>query len=304
MKYIKNYSVLFVLLILAGCSNNQPNNGKLKVLSSFSILSEMIEAIGGNKVEVHNLVPVGMAPHSYEPKPEDVMFATNADLIIYNGLNLEGGNKGWLMKLAKSVHFKEENIFCATDNVQPLFIRDDNGHQEENPHAFISPKVGKIMIENICNYLMQIDTVNRDYYLRNKNIYLNKLNAIEQLYTQTFQNIPKNKRVFVTSELAFQYLANDYDLIQGYIWAIDTEKNGTPQQMKNLIHFINKHRPSFLFVESNVDRRPMEIVSKSTGIPIYSKPVFSDELGRKGHSADTYLKYLQYNLDVISDGLR
>lgn len=303
--HIKNWSALFLLLLtLFSCQTEEEESGKLKILSSFSILTEIIQEIGGEKVIVHNLVPVGMAPHNYEPRPADVMFATNADLIIYNGLDLEGGEKGWLMKLAKTVKMNSSKIYIATEGIEAMYLKDEEGNQEENPHAFISPKVGLQMIKNICKILMKEDPENAEYYQQNTNRYLQEIQTVEQEYQKRFDAIPKKKKVFVASEQAFQYLARDYGLKEGYIWAIDTEKNGTPQQMKNLIHFIKENQPSVLFIESNVDRRPMEIVSKSTGVPIYSKPVFSDELGRKGHPADSYLKYLQYNLEVICDGLR
>lgn len=299
-----SYLLLFALLALfSGCDEEEVDYGKLKVISSFSILSEMIEQVGGNRVEVHNLVPVGMAPHNYEPKPADVIFASKADLFIYNGLGLEGDEHGWLMKLAHSVEMPADAIFCASDGIQPMFLQDDDGHKEENPHAFISPKVGIQMVKNICQFLVQSDPENQTFYEKNRDDYLKKLVEIEALYQQKFSEIPKESRIFVSSEQAFQYLTHDYDFIEGYIWSIDTEKNGTPQQFKNLIHFLQKHQPKVLFVESNVDRRPMEVISKSTGIPIYSKPIYSDELGRKGQMADTYLGYLKYNLVVISEGI-
>lgn len=303
MKFTKYFFLGFLLICFFSCQNTEENTSKLKVLSSFSILTELIQEIGGDRVEVHNLVPIGMAPHVYEPKPEDVIFASKADVLIYNGLNLEGGEHGWLMKLAKSVKIPENRIFVATIGVKPMYLIGDNNDKEINPHAFISPKSGEIMVKNICLYLSEVDPKNKGYYSQNLNEYLGNLYTVEKEYTETFQKIPKEKRIFVASEQAFQYFARDYDLKEGYIWAIDTEKNGTPQQIKQLIHFIEKYKPSVLFVESNKDPRPMEVVSKSTGVPINNKPIFSDELGRKGHPADSYLKYLKYNLDVISNGL-
>src|SRR5699024_11555798 len=109
---------------------------------------------------------------------------------------------------------------------------------------------------------------------------------------------PDGRRIIITSERAFQCLADRYDLQEGYIWGIDTEENGTPEQIKNLIAFISDKDVPGLFIESNVDPRPMESVSKETGVPI-AGTLYSDEIGTRGSDADTYLSYLQHNIDVI-----
>ena len=137
----------------------------------------------------------------------------------------------------------------------------------------------------------------------NEKAYLKKLHNIEDDYEKQLGDIPKKDRVFVASEQAFQYLTDRYDLKEGYIWAIDTDENGSPEQIKDLVKFIDKNEPSHLFVESNVDKRPMETVSKESGVSIYKKPIYSDEISKEGGVADTYLKYLEYNLDVLTDGL-
>src|SRR5699024_100807 len=116
--------------------------------------------------------------------------------------------------------------------------------------------------------------------------------------------IPIENRVFVSSEQAFQYLTTEYNLKEGFIWAVDTEENGSPDQIKKTIAFVKENKPPVLFVESNVDIRPMETVSKETETPIYQPAIFSDELGKPGAEADTYLKYLLYNLKHISQGLQ
>lgn len=310
MKYLKfNWmAAITAVLVIASCGNNNPKSNqedrKLNVLSSFSILSDMVAEIGKDKVEIHNLVPIGMAPHEYEPKPNDVKFATNADMLIYNGLNLEGGEKGWLMKLVQSVKISSNKIFVASEGVEPVYFDDEKGIKEINPHAFISPIVGIKMAENILNALIAVDSINKDYYEDNAQVYIDKLKKIDANYRKRIADIPENRRVFMASELAFQYLTREYGLKEGFIWAIDTDKNGTPDQIKNAISFIKENHPPVLFVESNVDRRPMEMVSKATAVPIYEKPILSDELGRTGQNGDSYIKFLEYNLNVIYDGLK
>lgn len=285
-------------------SSEQQTDQKIKVLSSFSILTEMVEAIGGELVEVHNLVPVGTDPHEYDPKPEDIKFASKADLFLYNGLNLEGGDKGWYMKLLNRVMANSDCIFEITKDVQPMYIVEQDGRKEVNPHAFISPAVGIVMSRAIQNALISVDSAHKEFYEQQTQKYINQLEAIDQDYRNKIAEIPETQRVFVTSERAFQYLAAEYGLNEGFIWAIDTEENGSPEQIKNTIAFVKKYNPKVLFVESNVDRRPMETVSKETKVAIYKEPLFSDELGKPGKEADTYIKYLAYNLEKIYDGLK
>ncbi|MFD2762149.1 metal ABC transporter solute-binding protein, Zn/Mn family [Lentibacillus juripiscarius] len=110
-------------------------------------------------------------------------------------------------------------------------------------------------------------------------------------------------RILVTSERAYQYLADHYGLKEGFVFEIDTEENGTLKQIKNLISFIEDNDAPVLFGESNVDPRPMETVSEESGVPIYDKPIYSDEIGEQGEEIDTYVNYLNYNLEVLYDGL-
>lgn len=300
--------VVFILCLwVFSCTKKQEETAKdagsstqrVRVLSSFSILTNMVETIGQEHVEVHNLVPVGTDPHDYAPRPKDVKFATRADLLVYNGLNLEGGTEGWLAKLVDTSSPESMPRIAATEEVKALYISDDSGRKEVNPHAFISPKVGVQMAEAIRDGLIKTDPEHADDYQTHADAYIEKLRDMETRYTKTLADIPADQRVLVTSEQAFQYLAHAYDLKEGYIWAIDTDKNGTPAQIKNAIAFVEQHQPSVLFVESNVDRRPMETVSEATGVPIHPQPLFSDELGKKGQAADTYLKYLAYNLKQL-----
>lgn len=307
---LKSILILFLGLIalsFSACNNNENQsikNEKLQVLSSFSIITNIIEEIGQDKVEIHSLVPLGTDPHDYEPRPNDIKFATQADIVFYNGLNLEGGNAGWLMKLVQSVGIAQEKIVEVSKEVEPMYLKDEKGMQEVNPHAFISPKVGIIMAKTIGEALAKIDAENENFYLENTNIYIEKLEAIDAHYQTKIAEIPEENRVFMASELAFQYLNAAYGLKEGFIWAIDTDDIGIPAQIKNAIEFVNTHQPPVLFVESNVDRRPMETISKATGVPIFEKAIFSDELGKPGQEAGTYLKFLEYNLDVIYSGLK
>lgn len=306
--------VLTISLILAGCSGQDDvtlESGKpptetdadvVKIVTSFSMIEDMAADIGGEHAEVINLAPIGTDPHEYEPKPDDMKNIARSDLVFYNGLNLEGGDKGWLSKVLNTTDYPVRNAVELTRDVEPLYIGDKD-NKEVNPHAFIDPHVGEKMIRTITDTLVEKNPKNKEYFRKNEEEYLKELHQIEKDYDEQMSSIPGEDRVFVTSEQAFQYLTTRYHLKEGYIWAIDTEENGSPEQIKNLVQFIGENEPPVLFVESNVDTRPMETVSRESNVPIYEKPLYSDEIGKKGEEGDTYLSYLKYNLEVITDGL-
>ncbi|MFS0644899.1 metal ABC transporter solute-binding protein, Zn/Mn family [Siminovitchia sp. 179-K 8D1 HS] len=299
------------VFLLAACGNDKSGagagakgDGPLKVVTSFTIIEDLAREIGGDDVEIHNLVPTGTDPHEYEPLPEDIKKATDADVLFYNGLNLEGGKSGWFFKMVDSVGQKEENIFSLTERVEPMYLSSEDGKEEEiNPHAFIDPNVGIKMAEDMRDAFMKIDPDRKQNYEKRGNDYIDRLKKIESEYEKKLGDISEENRILVTSERAFQYLAKHYGLKEAYIWAIDTEENGSPSQIKSLVQFLKDHPVPVLFVESNVDTRPMETVSKESGVPIYEKPIYSDEIGKPGDEVDTYIKYLKYNIDIMYDGL-
>lgn len=294
------------VFLLAACGNSDDNqgDGKLKVVTSFTIIEDLAKEIGGDDVTVHNLVPTGTDPHEYDPLPEDTKKATEADVLFYNGFNLEGGKEGWFFKLINSVDQKEDNIFNLTDNVKPMYLSDEDGKDEEiNPHAFIDPGVGIKMAEDVRDAFIKKDPDHKADYEKRADDYLEKLKKIDKEYEEKINDIPKEDRTLVTSERAFQYMADHYGLKEAFIWEIDTEENGSPNQIKDLVNFLKKHEVPILFVESNVDTRPMETVSRESGIDIAEKPIYSDEIGKPGEEVDTYIKYLEYNIDLIHDEL-
>lgn len=280
------------------------DSDKIQAVTSFTIIEDMVKEIGGDLVDVYNLVPTGTDPHEYDPLPDDTKAATDADILFYNGLNLEGGDHGWFNKMMDAVDQDWNVAFELAEDIEPMYITSEDGKEEEiNPHAFLDPNVGISMTEKARDALIEIDPDNKDVYEKNAEAYLEKLIDIDEQYKTRIGEIPEENRILVTSERAYQYLADRYGLTEGYIWAIDTEENGSPEQIKSLLAFLEETPPPVLFVETNVDTRPMETISKESGIDIFGE-IFSDEIGNPGEEGDTYVKYLQFNIDVIYDGLK
>ncbi|CAD2071946.1 metal ABC transporter substrate-binding protein [Phocicoccus pinnipedialis] len=302
---MKKWLILIAfMLILVGCgAGEQTDKTRVQIASSFTMVTDIVEAIGGEYVQVHNLVPSGMDPHEYEPKPIDVRKVSEADIVFAFGLNLEGGKHGWLGKLIRSVNLDESKYVEVGEVIDPMYIVEADGTEEPNPHAFTTPSNAILISEAIRDALIEKDPEHAEFYRKNAEAYLQKLKEIKKNYDEKLGQIKPENRILMTSEFAFQYLTAEYSLKDGYLFAIDTEESGTPEQIKNAVDFINEYKPPVIFVESNVDRRPMETVSNETGVPIFERPIYSDEIGGKGDEVDSYLHYLEYNLDVIYEGL-
>lgn len=290
----------------------ETTDDKLKVVTSFTILTDIAREIGGDDVEIHNIVPTGTDPHEYEPLPGDMKAVTDADVLFYNGLNLEGGEDGWFMKMIDSANQNMEHVYNLSEGVEPQYVTEEldadvieaqnlgpDADGEVNPHAFISPHVGITLTENMLDALVKEDPDNADSYKERAGAYLESLNEMHEKYHEVVDSLPEDKRILVTSERAFQYMTKEYGLKEGFIWALDTEDTGSPEQIKSLVDFVERNNVEVLFIESNVDPRPMETVSEQTGVPITEKPIISDEIG----AVDTYLDYLEYNINLIYDEL-
>src|SRR5699024_10150153 len=132
--------------------------------------------------------------------------------------------------------------------------------------------------------------------------YLDKLNEINDEYEEKLAEVPEDERYLVTSERAFQYLADHFDLEEGYIWEIDTEENSSPEQIKSLVEYLKENEVPILSADTNVDELPIETVAEAYGVDIIDKPIASDESGKAGDEVGTYVKYLNYNIDVLYEG--
>ncbi|AOV09294.1 zinc ABC transporter substrate-binding protein [Sporosarcina ureilytica] len=294
------------LLVACGNQNEKTESGsdKIQAIATFSIIHDIVSEIGGEHVDVHSMVPIGTDPHEYEPLPVDIKKATDADALFYNGLNLEGEEHGWFFKLVDSVGADKNKVFELMEGVEPLYLTSDDGSEKEvNPHAFLDPIVVIQMTENARDALIEVDPENKAHYEKKAEQLLEKLRALDEEYKTKIAEIPDERRVLVTSERAYQYMAERYGLKEGYIWEVDTEENGSPAQIKSLVSFVKENNVPALFVETNVDPRPMETVSNETGVPIAAK-LFSDELGRQGADGSTVISFLQYNIDTIYEHLK
>ena len=299
--------LLLAFVGLAACSSQKSStdssSSKLNVVATNSIIADITKNIAGDKINLHSIVPVGQDPHEYEPLPEDVKKTSKADLIFYNGINLETGGNAWFTKLVENAQKKEnKDYYAVSEGVEVIYLEGQNEKGKEDPHAWLNLENGIIYAQNIAKRLIEKDPDNKATYEKNLKAYVEKLTALDKEAKEKFNNIPQEKKMIVISEGCFKYISKAYNVPSAYIWEINTEEEGTPDQIKSLVEKLRKTKVPSLFVESSVDDRPMKTVSKDTNIPIYAK-IFTDSIAEKGEDGDSYYSMMKYNLDKISEGL-
>ena len=308
MKKCRYLVLLLVAIVgLAACSSQKSSSdsssSKLNVVATNSIIADITKNIAGDKINLHSIVPVGQDPHEYEPLPEDVKKTSKADLIFYNGINLETGGNAWFTKLVENAQKKEnKDYYAVSEGVDVIYLEGQNEKGKEDPHAWLNLENGIIYAQNIAKRLIEKDPDNKATYEKNLKAYIEKLTALDKEAKEKFNNIPEEKKMIVTSEGCFKYFSKAYNVPSAYIWEINTEEEGTPDQIKSLVEKLRKTKVPSLFVESSVDDRPMKTVSKDTNIPIYAK-IFTDSIAEEGQEGDSYYSMMKYNLDKISEGL-
>lgn len=314
---MKHFLKLFItglvaVVILAGCSESKETvsqedgnqqKEKLQVITTYSILYDIVKNIGGDEVEIHSLAPVGSNPHEYDPLPLDIQKTTDADIVFYNGLNLEAGNS-WFEKLIETAGKAGEDgpVYRLSEGVEPKYLTSEGHEGEEDPHAWLDVRNGIRFAENARDALIEVDPENAAIYEENAKEYISKLEKLHQDAIDNFNKIPKEKRYLVTSEGAFKYFSDAYQFEAGYIWEINAENQGTPQQVKQIVDIINEKEIPVLFVETSIDPRSMEMVSEETGVPI-GGTLFTDSLGKPGEDGDSYINMMEWNINVILENL-
>ncbi|MCW1925267.1 metal ABC transporter substrate-binding protein [Luteolibacter arcticus] len=282
--------------MFAGCKPaTTASSGKKKVVTSFTIIADMAREVAGDAAEVESITKPGSEIHGYEPTPKDIVKAQSADLVLWNGMNLEL----WFEKFFQNV--KDVPSAVLTEGVLPMGISEGPYTGKPNPHAWMSPANAAIYVENIRKALVKMDPVNESTYNANAAAYTAKIKALDEPVRQKLASIPEDQRWLVSSEGAFSYLCANYGLKQLYLWPINADAQGTPQQVQKVIDGVRSNKIPVVFSESTVSDKPARQVCKETGAR-YGGVLYVDSLTEADGPAPSYLKLLEANADTIVKG--
>ena len=268
---------------------------KFKVVTTFTVIQDIAQNVAGNAATVESITKPGAEIHEYEPTPKDIVKAQSADLILWNGLNLER----WFERFFQNI--KDKPAVVVTEGITPLSIYEGPYKDAPNPHAWMSPSNALIYVENIKNALVKYDPQNADAYQKNAATYAEKIKQLDKPLREKLAQIPADQRWLVTSEGAFSYLAKDYDLKEGYLWPINAEQQGTPQQVRKLIDLVKKNHIPVVFSESTVSAKPAQQVAKESGAK-YGGVLYVDSLSAADGPVPTYIDLLNVTVSTIVKG--
>jgi manganese/iron transport system substrate-binding protein len=269
---------------------------KFKVITTFTIIADMARNVAGDAAEVESITKPGAEIHEYQPTPGDIRRAQGARLILANGLNLEL----WFQKFYQHIKGVPEVVVSA--GITPTGITEGPYNGKPNPHAWMSPKNALIYVDNIRDALSLHDPENAAVYAQNAEAYKRKIQQTLEPLRNEINKIPADKRWLVTSEGAFSYLANDYGLKELYLWPINADQQGTPQQVRKVIDTIRRHGIPAIFSESTISDKPARQVARESGAH-YGGVLYVDSLSAADGPVPTYLDLLRVTTSTLVRGI-
>jgi manganese transport system substrate-binding protein len=299
---------LFVAIIILGLlgvfiyavvqvRSQKSDHDKKQVLTTFTVLADMTRQVAGDRVTVESITKPGAEIHGYEPTPGDIVRLQKADMIFDNGMNLEK----WAEKLYQNVP-KVPHV-TLTDGIAPMPIAEGPYKDKPNPHAWMSPANALKYVDTITGALSDLDQKNASYFAKNAESYKQKIQAVDVQLKDELGQLPSGQRYLVSCEGAFSYLIRDYDLKELYLWPINADAQGTPQQIRSVVETVRANAIPAVFCESTVSNKAQQQVANETGAR-YSGTFYVDSLSDESGPTPTYLKLLQYNADTLVKGLK
>ncbi len=291
------FFVAGLCVFAVGCGDSQKPapSGKKQVVTSFTIIADMAREVAGDAANVESITKPGSEIHGYDPTPKDIVKAQKADLILWNGMNLEL----WFEKFFANLEDVPRAVL--TEGITPMGINEGPYTGKPNPHAWMSPANAVIYVENIRKALVKMDPANEAIYSANAATYTAKIQSLDEPVRKKLAAIPEQQRWLVSSEGAFSYLCANYGLRQLYLWPINADAQGTPQQVRSVIDAVREHKIPVIFSESTVSDKPARQVAQETGAR-YGGVLYVDSLTEASGPAPTYLKLLETNAYTIEKG--
>lgn len=285
-----------IALIVASTAPAYADEDRLKVLTSFTILADMASNVAGDAADVVSLTKPGAEVHGYQPTPKDIAQAKDADLVLYNGMNLELWFERFLRRL------KDVPAAVVTEGIEPMAIREGSYEGKPNPHAWMSPTDAQVYVDNIAKAMAQADPKNAAVYKANATEYKASIAALIAPLREQMDSLVEDRKWLVTSEGAFSYLIRDFGLKELYLWPMNADSQGTPQQVRRVIDTVRSENIRAIFSESTVSPKPAQQVARETGAE-YGGVLYVDSISEADGPVPTYLDLIRVTTETIVTAL-
>lgn len=292
-KSVKKLAIVSMLALVATSASAQD---KFKAVTTFTVIADMARNVAGDVADVESITKPGAEIHGYSPTPRDIIRAQDADLILWNGLNLELWFEQFLSNL------RDIPSVTLTDGIDPISITDGDYDGKPNPHAWMGLTNALIYVNNIRDAFVQHDPANAAIYGSNAEAYKQQItDAIAPLRTAIL-DLPEHRRWLATCEGAFSYLIRDFGMQELYLWPMNADQQGTPQQVRKVIDTVRENNIPAVFCESTVSQAPAKQVARETGAA-YGGVLYVDSLTEADGPVPSYLDLLRVTSETILRGL-
>lgn len=303
MKRFKYISLLFILVVFNCKNETSKDNQKLNVVTTTTMITDLVKNIGGDHINVQGLMGSGVDPHLYKASEGDVSKLVNADVIFYNGLHLEG-------KLVEVFEKMKNKTPIALGEMldKSTLIGSDYFASNYDPHVWFDIAYFKSFATKVSEVLSEQDPSNAEYFEANTTSYLKELDALEAELSTVIETLPVEKRILVTAHDAFNYFGKAYDFEVVGLQGLSTATEAGVQDVQKLSAFIIEKDIKAIFVESSVPKRTIEALQaavKSKGHEVtIGGTLYSDALGTAGTVEGTYIGMFKYNVNTIVNALK
>ena len=299
-KYIRNIMIFILVLSLTVffAADIQADERPV-VVSSFTIIADAVEQVAGDNIDHRVIAPAGAEVHEWELVPENFVALEEADLFFYNGLQIEE----WLPQAEATLQDGAKTVAVAENiDVDLLPILLGNFEGSDDPHVWMDPLKYARYIEVIRDELIELDPENKDEYEINAANYIGKIWSLHAELTDKLRDLPDDRRILITSEAAFLYLADRYNFHHDAVWGSNSEEEGTPRQILRVTEMINENQPGAIFYESTISGRHIQAVADDTGSEVFG-PLYVDSIAESGDQADNYIGMMRANIELILEAL-
>jgi manganese/zinc/iron transport system substrate-binding protein len=302
---MKKYIILVFLIISISCQQKAKKSKKLQVVTTTTMITDLVKNIGGDKIDIQGLMGAGVDPHLYKASEGDVSKFFNADVIVYNGLHLEGKLEDVFEKMRQ----QNKQTIAASDALDTAtLIGSEYFASNYDPHIWFSITNWEIITQYITDKLCELDAENAATYILNGANYLKTLASLKTAITAQVNSLPIEKRILVTAHDAFNYFGKEFQFNVVGLQGLSTATEAGVQDVRRLARFIEEKNVKAIFVESSVPKRTVEALQEAVRAKgkevVIGGTLYSDALGSKGTAEATYVGMYKHNVKIIVSSLK